>query len=52
MKNYEEAKSLIAKAGEYIQDEEIAKLEKNILMEEEVHLKALNLITGDLAEFE
>ena len=51
MKNYEEAKSLIAKAAEFIKDEEIVKLEKNILIEEELHFKALNLITGNVTEF-
>lgn len=52
MKNYDEAKTLIAKALDYVNDEEIIKLQKNILLEEDLHLKAISLIQGDSNEFE
>ena len=52
MKNYDEAKTLLSKALEYVKDEEIVKLQKNLLLEEDVHLKALNLINGNSYEFQ
>jgi tetratricopeptide (TPR) repeat protein len=52
MKNYSEAKESIEKALSYIKDEEMEKLFQNIKLEEEVHVKALELIKGDIKQFE
>ena len=51
MKDFSEAKACIEKALELLQDDEMEKLRQNIILEEEIHLKALAVIQGDTTQF-
>jgi tetratricopeptide (TPR) repeat protein len=51
MKNYEEALEVIEKAVEFIGDEDVLKLKKNIEIELELHNRALSELKGDEKQF-